>query len=403
MALFVVKFGGSSLSTPEGIKRAIAIIKRHREKRSKLVLVVSAMGRRGDPYATDTLLLMLKEVHSFYSQREMDLLLSCGEILSAVLMTERLRRVGIRARSFTGGQAGIITISSSSGNSIKEIYPHHLFKELELGGIPVVAGFQGITWDGEVTTLGRGGSDTTATALGAALKADMVEIYTDVEGLMTGDPQVISRVKILERVNFHEACEMSYQGAKVIHSRAIEIAKKYQIPVRVASTFIQREGSIIQGGEVVDRPVTGLASRSDVVFFSLRNDVNRRDVQEVFSSLARGSISLDFINLHQWGISFLVHGERGEKTREILENEGFDFQVLKDVVKVSIIGGGMTGLPGVMARMVESLGSVSVEILQATDSHTTISCLIKEDKERIALRALHTSFGLDEDKKGVVS
>lgn len=398
MALIIVKFGGSSLGTPEGQNRALSIVKGHQREKKKIVVVVSAMGRRGDPYATDTLLHRLEVVNPEYSQRERDLLLSCGEIIAAVLMTERLQREGVKAHSFSGGQAGIVTKPSALTAEIQEIYPHKIKNALAQGVIPVVAGFQGVTRDGEVTTLGRGGSDLTATALGTALGAKLVEIYTDVEGMMTGDPRLIPQARILQQITFHEAWEMSCQGAQVIHPQAVEMAQINQLPVRITGTFSHKEGTLIKGEMVQKNPVTGLTSRRDVVYFSIDAPKDGGRMLDVFSPLAKNHVSLDFISVHEEGIRFLVGREKEKMTEQLLDERGFVYAKHGDLLKISLIGSGMTDRPGVMLCLVETMTAAGVEILQTTASHTTISVLVKKEKEGTALRALHTALGLD--KKG---
>ncbi len=397
MQLVVTKFGGSSLANGEGRRRALDIIRDHRQHQKNVLVVVSAMGRKGEPYATDTLISLLEETNASFSRREQDLLLSCGEIISAVIMAEALRSNGIEARSYTGGQAGLITDNNQGQTQIKRVYPVRLICDLEAGIVPVVAGFQGITWEGEVTTLGRGGSDTTATALGIALEAEEVEIYTDVRGIMTADPKKVPRARLLKEISFNDACEMSYQGARVIHSRAVELAKNYNIPIRVKNTFTGESGSVICDGSssrASDQPVTGLASRSEVIFVQLRAEKGCQRQDNIFTQLAEAGISLDFINLRQEGISFLIDRDKLEQAERVLREQEYSYQIDSSLVKVSIIGGGMTGLPGVMARIVNALSDEGIEIYQITDSHTTISCLVHKEEEHRALNVLHNAFNL---------
>lgn len=402
MKIIVQKFGGTSLDSAEKRKMAVNHIKSAIKNGYQPIVVVSAMGRTGKPYATDTLIKLATEANIDIESREKDLIMSCGEVISTVIMVQTLRKEGIGATALTGAQAGIITDNNYGDSEIKEVKSERIIDIIKNRNVPVVAGFQGVTSNGDVTTLGRGGSDTTASVLAAAVKALFIEIYTDVEGVMTADPNLVEKARILDRVSYNEVCELAYQGARVIHHRAAEIAMREGIPIKVKSTFTSSEGTLIhnQGmrGIKGDRLVTGVTSRNNIVFIKVtpRKPAEYATGLIVFEILSKNGISVDFINIRPEGISFVVDEKVREKTEKLLKEHNFNYEISVGFVKVSVVGGGMTGRPGVMARMIEALSKKDVEIYQTTDSHTTISCLIKKEKEKIALNALHDTFRLED-------
>jgi len=401
MKKIVQKFGGTSLDTEEKREFAIKHIKDAINADYRPVIVVSAMGRAGKPYATDTLIKMAEEIFLDINSREKDLLMSCGEIISSVIMVQTLQKAGIDAIALTGAQAGIFTNNKFGESEIDRVNPDRINKLLQEGKVPVIAGFQGVTKDGEITTLGRGGSDTTASVIAVAIEALFIEIYTDVDGVMTADPTLVKNARLIDKVSYNEVCELAYQGARVIHPRAAEIAMKEGIPIKVKSTINEGTGTLIhnRGMRSVqgDRPVTGVTSRHNIVFIKVypQKPTEYATGLVVFSILANHGISVDFINIRPEAISFIIESRNEEKVIGILNEYEFKFEAINDFVKVSIVGGGMTGRPGVMARMVEALSNINVPIYQTTDSHTTISSLIKRENEKEALNALHDSFKLN--------
>ncbi len=371
-----------------------------------VVVVVSAMGRYGAPYATDTLINLAKEIYPDPNPRELDLLMMCGELISTVVMVQTLRRHGIDAKAFTGGQAGIITDRQFGEARIIEVKPQKILDALKMKKVAVVAGFQGVTKDFEATTLGRGGSDTTAAALGVALHAETVEIYTDVNGVMTTDPRLVPQAKPLKVMTYNELCEMAHLGAKVIHPRAVEIAMNGRLPLRIKSVFSDEEGTLICDQPPTadielktDKMVTGLAYIPEIAQFNLfcPQDVNTSGkALEVFNLLAEAGISLDMIQVSPQRITFTVKEALFERTTAILEQTGLEFKGAKGFAKVSVVGAGMRGVPGVMARVVNGLYKANVQLFQTTDSHTNIGCLVKQEDMTKALKALHDEFGLGE-------
>ncbi len=404
MHVIVQKFGGTSVAKPEGREQVVKKVREALSQGCGVVVVVSAMGRAGDPYATDTLIGLARGVLKHVKPRELDLIMSCGENISTVVTVQTLKANGIEAQAFTGGQAGIITDHNFNNARIIEIKPDNLRRCLEEGKVAVVAGFQGITIDGEVTTLGRGGSDTTGAALGVALKADVVEIYTDVDGVMTADPRLVPQAKPLAEMTYNEVCEMAHLGAKVVHPRAVEIAMEGRVPLRIRSTFSDNLGTLICDGNNIgqveirgDKVVTGLAHISEMALVKIQSDedLNKNgQVLEVFHLMAKSGISVDMIQVSPIQIGFILQEDLADRAKEVLAGNSFTISAEKGFAKVAIVGSGMRGVPGVMARMVRGLQQAGISIYHSTDSHTNIACLVKREEMCNALQALHDEFQL---------
>ncbi|WP_242219457.1 aspartate kinase [Bacillus cereus group sp. BfR-BA-01380] len=403
MKIIVQKFGGTSVRDENGREHALHHIKKSLKEGYKIVVVVSAMGRKGEPYATDTLLSLVNEKQSFISKREQDLLLSCGELISAIVFSNMLNENEIKAAAFNGAQAGFITNDDFTNAKIIEMNCDRILKELEEVDVIVVTGFQGQTIEGDTTTLGRGGSDTSASALGVALHAEYVDIFTDVEGVMTADPRIVKDARHLENVTYNEICNMAYQGAKVVHPRAVEIAMHAKVPLRVRSTYSDSEGTLIAAydgaRDVQERPVTGIAHSSSVTQIKVLAKDGAYDLQtEVFKEMANEKISVDLINISPTGVAYTVSDDVTGRAVEVLHNLGYDPIVTEHCAKVSIVGAGIAGVPGVTAKIVTALAEKGVQILQSADSHTTIWVLVKEEELVDAVNALHCSFELSKEK-----
>ncbi|CAH8710272.1 aspartate kinase [Paenibacillus thiaminolyticus] len=404
MRILVQKFGGTSLSTAEAREKVVQHIRRELDRGYRLAVVVSAMGRRGEPYATDTLLDWMQENGSALPPREKDLLLCCGEIISATTLCGLLRRYDISATVMTGAQAGFRTDHQFGNARILDVCPERVIEGWNHADVVIVTGFQGQTDEGDITTLGRGGSDTSATALGAALHAEIVDIYTDVNGILTADPRLVEDAKPLSVVSYTEMCNLAHHGAKVIHPRAVEIAMQAQVPVRVRSTFSEEEGTLVTHPEgfhavetaFVDRFVTGIAYVSNVTQISVEAEAGIYDLQlKVFKAMAQNHISVDFINVTPSGAVYTVFDTDAPRAREVLEEMGFAPKFLSGCAKVSVIGGGINGVPGIMATIVEALTEQEIQILQSADSNTTIWVLVRKEDMVRALRALHSKFHLE--------
>lgn len=406
MDIVVQKYGGTSVSTEQNRLQAVKKILAAKSKGYSVVVVVSAMGRKGDPYATDSLLEVVGEINNDVSTRELDLLLSCGEIISSVVLVAMLQNAGHQAVSLTGVQAGIITDGEFGSAHIVKVKPDLIKKYLEQDYIVVVAGFQGISEDGEITTLGRGGSDTTAAALGVALEAKVVEIYTDVNGLKTADPRIVSNTKTLDRVTYNEICQLAYEGARVIHPRAVEIAMQGNIPIRIMCTFSDEAGTLVTNslqayeGKPIegDRLITGITQIVGVTQICIDTSGIEDDNfnMELLSALAEHHISIDFINISLDQTVFTVPDRIADKAKNIIKQFNVEPVLRRGCAKVAAVGAAMTGVPGVMARIVRALTKENIRILQSADSYTTIWCLVDNEDMGRAVAALHQEFGLGE-------
>lgn len=404
MRILVQKFGGTSLSDARARSFAIGHIKRALADSYHLVVVVSAMGRKGDPYATDSLLELVRHNGNCIPARERDMLLHCGEIISAAVLCSLLEAENVPSVVLTGAQAGIRTNERFGDARIESIQPSRIVQSLSEGKVVIVPGFQGETAHGDVTTLGRGGSDTTATALGSALRAECVDIFTDVNGVFTADPRIVAKAKPIHKVTYAEICNMAYQGAKVIHPRAVEIAMEANIPIRVRSTFSDDDGTLVTKADefelsdrrLKDRFVTGIAHVAPVTQIKVAAQEGQYDLSlNVFKAMALHQISVDFINVNFSGVTYTVFHHETERALRVLNQMGYSPEVVTGCAKVSVIGGGMNGVPGIMAKIVESLTENDIPILQSADSTATIWVLVKESDMIKAIQSLHHSFLLD--------
>ncbi|WP_045515166.1 aspartate kinase [Neobacillus niacini] len=405
MKMIVQKFGGTSVKDEESRQHAKKHIEKALADGYKVVVVVSAMGRNGDPYATDTLLSLIGGNQSKVSKREHDLLLSCGEIISSIVFANMLKDNGLNAIALTGAQAGFRTNNDHSQAKIVEMKCDRLLRELEQNDVVVVAGFQGAAKNGDITTIGRGGSDTSAAALGAALNAEWIDIFTDVEGIMTADPRIADNARRLSVVTYTELCNMAYQGAKVIHPRAVEIAMQAKVPIRIRSTYSDNLGTLVtsiskesRGSDIKERTVTGIAHVSNVTQIKVFAKKDQYYLQaEVFKAMANEKISVDFINISPNGVVYTVTDEMTERAIKVLKEIGHEPVVERYCAKVSVVGAGIAGVPGVTSRIVTALSEQGIRILQSADSHTTIWVLVKQDDLVKSVNALHDAFHLEEE------
>jgi aspartate kinase len=404
MALVVQKYGGSSVADGEKIKNVARRIVETREKGDEVVVVASAMGD-----TTDELIRLARQVSPEPQERELDVLLSTGEIVSSTLLAMALANLGYKAVSLSGAQAGIETDASHSRARILRIEPKRVVEELERGNIVIVAGFQGITQDMDITTLGRGGSDTTAVALAASLKAKVCQIYTDVEGVYTADPRLVPEARRLEEIAYEEMLELATYGAKVMHARAVELGEVYNMPILVASSFSDKPGTIIHGGvsmEVRNR-VRGIAHDVDVAKITVVGVPDRPGIASaIFEPLAKASISVDTIvqNASISNITDLTFTvARGDLdkamslAKPVAKSVGARECVSDSTLaKVSIIGTGMQHTPGYAATMFRVLCEQGINIQLITTTEIRITCIIAEDRVRDAVRALHKAFELEQ-------
>ncbi len=397
MRIVVQKFGGSSVSTPELREIAASRVREAINTGAQVVVVVSAMGRQPDPYATDTLLGLIGPVRGGPNR---DLLLAVGEMISAAVFAELLTSLGNPAQAMTGGQAGIITDDTFGDAKILEVDPSAVLAAINVGLVPVVTGFQGATRGGGVSTLGRGGSDLTAIALGEALQAESVDIYTDVSGVFTADPRRVADAHSIDRVTPAEMVELAGNGAKVMHSKAAELAHATKTPYAVKG-LRSNVGTLIDDDAPIDRdrPVTGITALRNVAFFrviqGLSDEGGRATLdRELFDRLAARNISIDMINVNDAGVFFVCDDENVENVRAELHNLNLALRVRMHCAKLSIVGAGMRGTPGVMAGVVRAVTSAEVEIIHSTDSNITISVLVPDEAAGKAEQALHDYFAL---------
>ncbi|MFR7994522.1 MAG: aspartate kinase [Clostridium sp.] len=398
MDIIVQKFGGTSVSTEERRKQVIKKISKAIESGLKPVVVVSAMGRAGEPYATDTLLSLVDDNFKENNKAAQDLLMCCGEIISSVVMCNDLYKHGIIAVPLTGGQAGIITNSNFTDAQSIKVDTTNIMKIVESGKVPVITGFQGVTENGFFTTLGRGGSDTSACILGVALKAKEIAIYTDVDGIMTADPRVVEDASLINEMTYNEVFQLADHGAKVIHPKAVEIAKRGNVPLIIKNTMSECKGTVIKSNvsEEEKRLISGITHLNNRIQVRVRLSENRdsKSYRSLLKLLAKNHISLDLINIFPEHQMFTIDASEKEKLNEIMNKAGIKYSIIEGCSTIAIVGAGMNGVPGVMASIINTLTSNEIEVLQTTDSNMTIWCLIYTSKVKEAIRLLHKEFNL---------
>ena len=403
MALYVKKFGGSSVATPEKMLNIANRVLRDRKPGDKIVIVVSAMGD-----STDDLLDLAAKVSDVNYARERDMLLSTGEQVSIALMAMTLKKLGVPAISLTGPQAGIVAGGGYGKATIDDVKPDRVFKELEAGNIVIVAGFQGMMPNGDIATLGRGGSDATAVALAGAMHADMCEIFTDVDGVYSADPRHVTGTIKMKEITNTEMLEMARLGAGVMQPRSVELGMKYHIPIHVRSTFTDEEGTIIREVctmETRDDTVRGVAQDAHAARIAVLGLRNIPGVAyKIFSVLAENNITVDMIvqsvrnsNDDKTDIIFTIDDADLSDAKRVLDamrDEGKVEEVIydDDTAKVSVVGAGMLGRPGVAARMFGALGRAGVNIDIVSTSEISISCLILRKDLDKAVQAIHDEF-----------
>lgn len=444
-----MKFGGTSVATPESRATSVLRVISEKEQGFSPVVVVSAIGRKGAPYATDTLLNLLNEIDPNVEPdaREADLMAACGEIVSAVIFAHTLKTYGHPSQTFRGGQTGIRTDGVYSNARIVSINPVSVLQSLEAGYIPIVCGFQGVYVGpepgpgGELTTLGRGGSDTTASALGAALNAESVEIYTDVDGVKSADPDYVKEAPTLRKVTYDEVAEIAHLGAKVVHPRAAEIAMHFHIPLWIKNTFSDDEGTeVVERDQFPGRRVTGVTHTGKLVYlqFDLAgvSEPDRVAIEgQIYGTMARYGVGLFMLNLGPTSTGFAVprdqypivedvfdglvipQGANGvrkvylfqigkEPSKEVetqarlLENLGTVVRVTASLTEgctmVSLVGHEYMQQPGLFLQVLSMLQEKQINVLQAADSDFSLSVLIPESDTRRAVSLLHSRFGLHE-------
>lgn len=413
MGLVVQKYGGSSVADAEGVKRVARRIVDTKKKGNSVCVVVSAMGD-----TTDELIDLAQQVSPLPPARELDMLLTAGERISMAVLAMAIANLGHEARSFTGSQAGVITDSVHGKARIIDVTPGRIRGALDEGAIAIVAGFQGVSQDTkDITTLGRGGSDTTAVALAAALGADVCEIYTDVDGVFTADPRIVPSARQIARITSEEMLEMAASGAKVLHLRCVEYARRFELPVHVRSSFSQREGtwvtdkpasSATEGDDVEQPIISGVAhDRSEAKITVVGVPDTPGKAAEIFEAVAEAGVNIDMIvqNISaaatgRTDVSFTLPKADGQTAlaslQKVSDQVGFDSLLYNDQIgKVSLIGAGMRSHPGVSAEFFKALARAGINIEMISTSEIRISVVTRADDVDEAVRAVHTAFGLD--------
>jgi len=406
MGIIVQKYGGTSVGTPERIKNVAERVKKSVNAGNQLVVVVSAMGK-----TTDELIDLARAVTNQPNEREMDMLLTTGEQISIALLSMALQAIGVPAISMTGWQAGILTEAVHGKARIRQIDPNPIRNELRKGKVVVVAGFQGITEHGDITTLGRGGSDTTAVAIAASLQAERCEIYTDVEGVYTTDPRIVREARKLKTISYDEMLELANLGAGVLHPRSVECGKRFQVPILVGSSFVEEEGTLVtEGNQMILESgllVTGVAYDDEVAKITVEDLPNKvTTLSNLFGVLAKMHINVDIIinssaNTERTTVSFTVSSGDLEKTLLILEEKRDELGYTRlyheeNLAKVSIVGSGMISNPGVAAQMFLLLSEANIEVKMVSTSEIKVSTVVDRQAGERAVQILHEGFKLDQ-------
>jgi aspartate kinase len=412
MGLIVQKFGGSSVADAEGMKRVAARIVATKKAGHQVVVVVSAMGD-----TTDELIDLANAVTPIPQGRELDMLLTAGERISMALLAMAINNLGFEALSFTGSQAGVITDSVHGKARIIDVTPGRIREAIDSGAIAIVAGFQGISQDTkDITTLGRGGSDTTAVALAAALDADVCEIYTDVDGVFSADPRVVPEARKLKTVTYEEMLELAAAGAKVLHLRCVEYARRFNLPIHVRSSFSPNEGTWVvenhpEGGTMEQAIISGVAHDKSEAKITIVGVPDRTGIAaRIFQAIADNDINIDMIvqnvsaaSTGLTDISFTLPKAEGQKGTQVLQRiqgeVGFASILYDDTIgKLSLIGAGMRSHPGVTATFFAAMADAGVNIEMISTSEIRISVIVREADVERAAKAAHTAFGLDADQ-----
>ena len=408
MALIVKKFGGSSVGSIDKIKAVAQRILNEKQRDDQIVVVVSAMGD-----TTDDLIQLAKGISKdpYQYTREMDMLLTTGEQVSISLLTMAFKSLGQSAVSLTGSLAGVKTNSVHTKGKIKDIKPKRIFDELAKGNIVIVAGFQGADELGDPVTLGRGGSDTSAVALAGAMKADVCEIYTDVDGVYSADPRIVKDARKMKEITYHEMLEMARLGAGVMQPRSVETGHMYNIPIHVRSTFTNKPGTIIREEYTMEEKefiIRGVAHDTNVAKFAVLGIPNTPGIAySIFSKLAENNVDVDMIvqsirnrEKNVTDMVFTVTNDDLTQAKQIVDKVADELNAVavlieQDVAKVSIVGAGMLGNPGIASRMFKALSESDINIDVISTSEISISCLIKADKIKEAVNAIHSEFFQD--------
>lgn len=402
MRILVQKFGGTSVSTPERRQLVVEKIAAAKKAGFSPVVVVSALGRAGEPYATDTLLSLARQECPSISSRELDMIMTCGEIVAGVIVVGTLKNCGLDAVFLNGQQAGIMTTMKHGDAQIIQIKPVNLLQHVKEGRIVVVAGFQGVSESGEITTLGRGGSDTSATALGAAIGAVAVEIYTDVNGIMTADPRIVPAAFTIKSGSYEEIHQLAVLGAKVIHPRAVEIAMHHNIPLKIKSTFSDEAGTTVFNGlngtiERLRGPLAvGIAHQADYGILVLKpaDPGSRLDNAELLlNKIVAAGLDVDFIHISHREMEFVAGAAVVEAIAALAVEVGIGIEkIVSGCVKVSLVGRSSANVSSLLNVFIEVLRREKIDVLQTFSGPYSISGIVAKDDMAPAIQALHASL-----------
>lgn len=416
MALIVQKYGGSSVSDAESVKRVARRIVETKQAGNDVIVVVSAMGD-----TTDELIDLAEQVSPNPPGRELDMLLTAGERISMAVLAMAIYDLGFEARSYTGSQAGLITDSTHGKARIIDVTPGRISQALADGAIPIVAGFQGVSQDTkDITTLGRGGSDTTAVALAAALKAEVCEIFTDVDGIFTADPRIVKKALKLDQIAYEEVLELAANGAKILHSRCVEYARRFNVPIHVRSSFNKNEGSWVISQEAKDATmeqpiISGVAHDLGDAKLTLVAVPDKPGIAAtIFETVASNGVNVDMIvqniaasDTNKTDVTFTLPKIDGKKALAALESikDKIQYQELildEDIAKISLVGAGMRSHPGVSADLFRALAQAGINIEMISTSEIRISVVTRAEDASKAVQAIHSAFDLDSDTDATV-
>lgn len=416
MALIVQKYGGSSVSDAESVKRVARRIVETKQAGNDVVVVVSAMGD-----TTDELIDLAEQVSPNPPGRELDMLLTAGERISMAVLAMAIYDLGFEARSYTGSQAGLITDSTHGKARIIDVTPGRISQALSDGAIPIVAGFQGVSQDTkDITTLGRGGSDTTAVALAAALKAEVCEIFTDVDGIFTADPRIVKKALKLDQIAYEEVLELAANGAKILHSRCVEYARRFNVPIHVRSSFNKNEGSWVISQKAKDATmeqpiISGVAHDLGDAKLTLVAVPDKPGIAAtIFETVASNGVNVDMIvqniaasDTNKTDVTFTLPKIDGKKALAALESikDKIQYQELildEDIAKISLVGAGMRSHPGVSADLFRALAQAGINIEMISTSEIRISVVTRAEDASKAVQAIHSAFDLDSDTDATV-
>lgn len=396
MELILQKFGGTSVQTKKSRLMCINKVKQSIESGNKLVVVISAIGRKNDPYSTDTLLSLISDDFKSNYPKYVDRLMSCGEIISAITFSSELREQGVQAVPLTGQDIGIITNDEFGSAKILNINTENIYRLLDQNIVPIIAGFQGVTSKGDITTLGRGGSDISAVKLAEILKCNRVEFFKDVDGLMTADPRIVISAKSIDEISYNELFELSIFGNNVIHPSAVKIAMDSNIPIVIKNTFNEFKGTVIKNNvfDDDDDVFKGMTYLKDCIQIKIsrNNNLDNENYYKVFQRISTKNIAIDFINVFTDHKVFTIYRDSLYEIKDILSNDGLNYDIIEDCSKIGLIKDNLKNASITMAKLIELLHRENIDVMQTNHSNMSIWLLIKNQDLERSLNVIHNNF-----------